>query len=179
MAPDELMLHRSGEGRTPSNFADVRAFHEKFELGKDRLPRPGFVSPELTEFRTKFMQEELDEFKEAVLQDDLPQAFDALLDLVYVALGTADLMCLPWQSGWDEVQRANMNKVRARRAQDSLRGSTFDVVKPKGWTPPQIDKVLEIFNNGITQKLQASEEIPQLDKPRRDGLNDGERSSSR
>ena len=40
--------------------------------------------------------------------------YDALIDLTYVAMGTAYMMGLPWQDLWDEVQRANMSKVRAK-----------------------------------------------------------------
>jgi predicted HAD superfamily Cof-like phosphohydrolase len=65
---------------------------------------------------------------------------DALIDLVYVALGTADLMGLPWEKMFEEVQRANMAKERAKSADESMaktgRGHVLDVVKPAGWTPP-------------------------------------------
>jgi predicted HAD superfamily Cof-like phosphohydrolase len=77
-----------------------------------------------------------------LFQQDLPKIFDGLIDLVYVALGTAQLHHFPWADGFAEVQRANMTKERATRAEQSTRGSTFDVVKPAGWTPPNIIEVL-------------------------------------
>lgn len=133
-----------------SNFEDVGEFHEKFDLPFVRevmleSPRPSW-DHELLEFRTKFMQEELDEFTEAVEDHDHAKAFDALLDLVYVAMGTAHIQGYPWQAGWSEVQRANMKKVRAAAdGSDSKRGSKWDVVKPPGWEPPDITSVLLRF----------------------------------
>lgn len=44
-----------------------------------------------------------------------------------------------WLLLWNEVQRANMTKERTRRAEDSKRGSKWDVIKPAGWTPPDIE----------------------------------------
>jgi len=125
-----------------SNFADVRAFHEKFKLTMSGTP--SLLPPDLYHFRMNFMQEELDEFALAHKDGNLTDAADALIDLVYVVMGTAALMGLPWEALWDEVQRANMRKHRAPRAggDPTQRGGAYDVVKPEGWTPPDIAKVL-------------------------------------
>jgi len=88
-------------------------------------------------FRIKFLIEELLEYCEAVGfevqinkdawgQVDIQQirgevrsvirqedAFDSLVDLCYVALGTAYLHRFPFNEGWDRVQAANMQKIRA------------------------------------------------------------------
>lgn len=119
-----------------TNFDDVEAFHKKF--GVPLAGTPSFLDADADEFRRKFMQEELDEYTEAYMAGDMLKAADALVDLVYVALGTASMMGLPWQQLWDEVQRANMSKVRATGADDarSVRKSALDVVKPEGWKAP-------------------------------------------
>ena len=57
-------------------------------------------------------------------------------------MGTSVLMQLPWQSLWNEVQRANMTKVRADDESQSKRGSNLDVIKPAGWVGPDIKGVL-------------------------------------
>lgn len=127
-----------------TDFSDVGDFHRKFDLEavpSERPPR--LITPELQEFRLKFLQEELDELQLGYEQQDLEKIADALVDLVYVALGTAHLHGLPWGALWAEVQRANISKVRATHASQSLRGSTFDVVKPPGWRPPNVRQVLE------------------------------------
>lgn len=149
------------------NFADVGDFHRRFGLTavNHEGVRPRRPDPELLEFRVKFLCEELQEFMEGMGVDfgtfdlfkrlpmishdrhvDHAQMFDALIDLVYVALGTAHLLGYPWPHGWDRVQAANMAKVRAKAdGSDSKRGSSFDVVKPEGWTPPDIEGLLAAF----------------------------------
>ncbi|WMI34049.1 MazG-like nucleotide pyrophosphohydrolase [Microbacterium phage Finalfrontier] len=118
---------------TNSNFEDVQAFHNKFGLTED----PDVGNDEWLDFREKFMEEELQEFKDARAAGDRAGMFDALLDLTYVAMGTADGLKFPWQRGWTRVQQANMAKVRAARdGADSKRGTGFDVVKPPGWRAP-------------------------------------------
>jgi predicted HAD superfamily Cof-like phosphohydrolase len=129
---------------TSSNFEDVGDFHRKFDLHtSDRDPGPIDVTTELVEFRVRFLTEELDEFRDGIALGDHAQMFDALIDLVYVAMGTAHLFGYPWQEGWDEVQRANMMKLRATTADQSLRGGTWDVVKGPDWTPPDIAGILK------------------------------------
>lgn len=136
-----------------SNFDDVGDFHEKFGLDNVTHHGAGPRFPigehneadaaELLRFRVRFLREELQEFEDALATRDPAKAFDALLDLTYVAMGTAHLLGFPWQEGWDEVQRANMAKVRAKPdGSDSVRNSKWDVVKPSGWTPPNIARVL-------------------------------------
>lgn len=117
-----------------SMWEDIKMFHEKFLLPQNEIP--ALLEKEMFEFRMKFMQEELAEFEDACERMDIVKAFDALLDLVYVAMGTAYIMNVPWDDGWDEVQKANMMKMRALKASDSTRGSTYDVIKPKGWVAP-------------------------------------------
>lgn len=121
--------------------SDIRDFHQKFGLEYDGPPRP--LDQEMSDFRVKFMQEELDEYRTAVYAGDLPKQFDALIDLIYVALGTSYLQGFPFAKGWAEVQAANMRKVRADEAGQSKRSSTLDVVKPVGWVGPDIDSIIE------------------------------------
>lgn len=136
---------------TSQMWDDIKAFHQKFQLPS--LPEPGFADQNLMDFRIKFLEEELQEFKDSCDAGDLAGAFDALVDLTYVAMGTAYLMGLPWQNGWNAVQEANMQKVRAAHAGESKRGSSSDVVKPAGWLPPSMEK--EIQNHVLRQQLAA------------------------
>ncbi len=101
---------------------------------------------DLMDVRIKFLKEELDEFIEGWATGDHAQMADALVDLVYVALGTAHLLGYPWQEVWDAVQAANMAKERGKPdGSNSKRGSAWDVVKPEGWTPPDIATLLERY----------------------------------
>ena len=128
-----VIVRKMSNGLTPLT-EDVKAFHEKFGLGYSGPPRQ--LTGDYHDFRQGFMQEELDEYQAAHEAGDLAGQLDALVDLVYVALGTAYLQAFPFGEAWRRVQAANMAKVRVERASDSKRGSTFDVVKPPGWAAP-------------------------------------------
>lgn len=121
---------------------DVLKFQLKF--GINMPDQPVFLSREDSDFRIKFMQEELDEFAANVFDKDMHGAADALIDLAYVLYGTVLMMGLAsrWEAMWSEVQRANMAKERVKNASESKRGSSLDVIKPPGWTPPQYNFIL-------------------------------------
>lgn len=131
-------------------YADVRRFHEKFNLLVNEAPRH-LTQRKLNE-RVECMREELDEFIEACSEQDLAAQADALVDLVYFALGTAVMMGLPWQELWDDVQRANMAKVRGI----SHRGHKVDCVKPPGWVPPQTHALLKTagYDSEVHSKVE-------------------------
>lgn len=173
-----------------SDFDKVGDFHIKFGLpATGPVTTPREISPEVAEFRLRFLLEELYEIAAGYgfsfdpqlistnigndspcakcgyenpdhpqlladvdvldlvnahhcVRQSLPDIADGLIDLVYVALGTAHLHGFPWDALFDEVQRANMSKVRATHAEQSRRKSTLDVVKPEGFQPPDIVGVL-------------------------------------
>jgi len=60
---------------------------------------------------------------------------DALADVIYVALGTAYRMGLPFDEIWGAVQAANMRKVRGL----TKRGNKVDAMKPAGWVGPEAE----------------------------------------
>ena len=155
------------------NYRDVGEFHRRFHLAHaNDKTAPRLIDHALVEYRLRFLHEELEELEEGYTKRDLAKIADALVDLVYVALGTAHLHGLPWQALWREVQRANMTKERcegdhpwvtcpvggvcaewcpgpscchrcdAPRHKHSLRGNVNDVIKPPGWRPPRVHEVL-------------------------------------
>ncbi len=158
-----------------ASISQVKDFHDKYKI--PRLEKPGFLSNEDAGYRINFLFEELNEFAlncgfglmpsegDSVayvpLQDqaesmNLEEAFDGLLDLVYVALGTADMMGLAsklpidvksswatiWWEGWTRVHNANMSKVLVENKNLSKRKNRWDVVKPKGWKKPEFKDLL-------------------------------------
>jgi predicted HAD superfamily Cof-like phosphohydrolase len=119
---------------------DIEAFHKKFRLSYTGKPRA--LTKGMSDFRVGFMEEELDEYKHAVKKKDLEGQFDALIDLIYVALGTAYIQGFDFEEGWRRVQEANMSKMRVENAADSKRKSSYDVIKPEGWTPPDLSDLV-------------------------------------
>lgn len=139
----------------PHMMGDIEKFHQKFGLEYSGKPR--MLEPDLFKFRLGFMMEELKEYEDEQpklvdgltggtngepdhrqIAHGLEQQLDALVDLCYVALGTAYLQfgANVFDEAWKRVQKANMAKVRAEKKEDSKRNSTYDVVKPQGWLPP-------------------------------------------
>lgn len=134
----QALLRRTG------HLGMVTEFHAKF--GLQYLGGARMLEGELKEFRQKFMQEELNEWAEAHEEGDLEKALDALIDLQYVLLGTAYLQGLGgvFSEAFDLVHRANMAKVRASDASESKRGTSLDVVKPAGWSAPDLSRLVLI-----------------------------------
>lgn len=118
---------------------DIKVFNEKFGLMTHEGSTPVHITKRKLIERIEFMHEELGEFMKAAATQDMAGMADALIDLVYVAKGTAIMMNLPWDMLWSTVQRANMDKVRGA----TKRGHAVDVMKPEGWVPPHIDEVLD------------------------------------
>jgi predicted HAD superfamily Cof-like phosphohydrolase len=134
---------------TGNYFDDVGQFHAKFDLPLANsfvlLPylaatpsdvrRPSLPAADEIRYRTNFMLEELEEFVAACRLDNLHDAADALADLVWVALGTAHHLGLPFDAIWAEVRRANLAKdvgppdPAHKRPGERIR-------KPPGWTAP-------------------------------------------
>ena len=120
---------------------DIDQFHKKFGFEKnEKIGIPD--NNELVNFRTSFLMEELAEYTQAITKKDAAGALDALVDIVYIALGTAWLFNLPFEKAWNEVQKANMSKVRAK-SKSKKRGTAFDVIKPQGWQAPNIERIIE------------------------------------
>ncbi len=132
---------------------DIKEFSEKFALTYDGPPRE--LPTGLSKFRKEFLEEEVEEYSRATMlpyyeetpeqrTDRLADQLDALVDLVYVALGTAYLHGFNFGEAWRRVHEANMKKVRVEVKEDSKRGSTYDVVKPEGWTPPDLRDLVDV-----------------------------------
>lgn len=119
---------------------DVRAFHVRFSVPMNEKPGP--IADKSTQvFRLGFLEEELNEYEDAINAGDMAKAFDALIDLVYVAHGAALIHGFPWDEGWARVQAANMAKVTAAELGIPGRHAT-DVVKPAGWLPPDLSDLV-------------------------------------
>lgn len=114
-----------------TNFEMVKEFHDKFELTQD----PNNL--DYQKARIAHMTEELTEYVKAVKNEDREAQLDALVDLVYVALGTAHIDAFEFDRAFEAVHIANMKKIR----QPSER-SEWDVVKPEGWTAPDLKEFI-------------------------------------
>lgn len=116
----------------------VREFHKAFGHPVADQPQPMLPSRALK--RVKWMHEEIDEFLHSTLEskdtvDTITGQADAMIDLIYFALGTLVEMGVKPEELFNIVQRANMAKLHADgKAHYNADGK---VVKPAGWQPPE------------------------------------------
>lgn len=110
--------------------AMVREFHVAF--GHPVAGAPLLLTRERVACRSKWMAEEVEEFRQAATVED--QA-DAMVDLLYFALGTLVELGVEAEPLFHIVQRANMAKLwpdgRPRLDQDGK------VRKPPTWQNPE------------------------------------------
>lgn len=133
-----------------THFDDVEGFHMHFQIAYRGKPRA--LPDDMEEFRIARLQEEVDEYKEALVLvnrgvevgdparvvSGLEKALDALVDVVYIALGNAHLHGFDFNEAFARVHRANMAKVKAGDGYLHLSkyNNAKDIVKPPGWEPP-------------------------------------------
>jgi predicted HAD superfamily Cof-like phosphohydrolase len=118
-----------------SLFDMVAQFQEKFGQIYDGPPRLLEMNELL--FKLSHLDEELEEL--SVAHSDLEGQFDALIDTVYVSLGMAYRMGLPFDEGFRRVHEANMKKELASAENPGKRGNPLDIVKPVGWEPASLE----------------------------------------
>ena len=136
-----------------SMFDDVVNFHQKIlEVEPEMFPT--WRGEDWIFERLRFLQEELDEMFSAAQSKDMVGVVDALLDTVYVALGTMYMMGIPVQSCWDAVQRANMSKVKGV----GKRGNKIDAIKPSSWIGPEREIEAAIESARLTPTKHATDD---------------------
>lgn len=107
----------------------VRHFHEVF-LG-DCQTSPTVPDQANLETRSRLLAEETDEFIKAAQRRDLVAMVDALADVMYVILGTANVLGIDLEPVFAEVHRSNMTKSQPE-------GTDRKPTKGLHWSPPDI-----------------------------------------
>jgi predicted HAD superfamily Cof-like phosphohydrolase len=123
----------------PDFCQDIDDFHAKFGLRQGTAKAK--LDPHEWELRHKRLKEELDEYLEAVAAGNDVATLDALVDLVYIALGTAYRRGWDFGEAWTRVHEANMEKERGEE-HNSKYGSSFDIIKPEDWQAPVLDDLV-------------------------------------
>ena len=85
---------------------------------------------------TNLIIEEQQELLEATLSDDRVEQLDALIDILVVTVGAIHSMGADAEGAWKEVMMTNFAKIgedgKVRKREDGK------VLKPTGWTPPDL-----------------------------------------
>jgi len=119
-------------------YEDVKDFHLAFRQRVGNAPYlPG---EEERILRRKLLKEEFYEYLDGEDKNDIVEIADALADLIYIACGTAVSYGIPLDKVFAEVHRSNMAKLVDGKP---LYREDGKVMKPAGWTPPDVKGVLE------------------------------------
>jgi len=110
-------------------FRDIREFTTKFEFDKEPFDLKKLM------FRMELLEEEFDETVQATISGDAEEWVDGHIDLIVIAVGNLLLAGVDPDHAWEQVQRANMSKVRGIKKGREQSGG-FDVIKPEGWVGP-------------------------------------------
>ena len=90
----------------------------------------------------KLIDEEVSELHQAVVDNDTVEQLDALVDILVVTIGAIHSAGFDGEGAWREVMSTNFAKIdrqlgKVRRREDGK------ILKPNGWTPPQLNKFLK------------------------------------
>lgn len=128
-----ITTHRGSEPKIivmKREWNGVREFHEKF--GHPCPKKPTMLDKKRSLSRGKWMTEEVAEF---LVAEDIYEQADAMIDLMYFALGTMVEMGLEADELFDIVQKANMAKLFPD-GKPHYNPKDGKVIKPEGWEDP-------------------------------------------
>jgi predicted HAD superfamily Cof-like phosphohydrolase len=81
--------------------------------------------------------EEFDEFIKSYLEKDDEGQLDGCMDLIWVVLGYCYMRDYDVNGAWKEVARSNLSKIDSTTGKVNKR-KDGKVMKPEGWTPPNL-----------------------------------------
>lgn len=116
-----------------SMFDDVAAFQSEVLGVQPSYNSKGFRSVHERLEGLINLQEELNELTQGIRDQNLVDCTDALIDLIYFALGELYKMGIDADVVWKFVHAKNMCKVRGT----TKRGNSVDAAKPEDWTDPK------------------------------------------
>jgi predicted HAD superfamily Cof-like phosphohydrolase len=135
--------------------ADMAAFHDRIGSQPEVIAKmPDDLIDKMWRFRLDFLNEEMTE----LIQSECPEdAVDALVDLIYVAVGTLHLFGVDVNKAWDVVQQANMQKERGVKPNRPNPFGLPDAIKPDGWETPSHEG-----NHGLVTRVFRDKTPPRV-----------------
>ncbi len=120
-------------------------FHKAFNAAIGTVAIP--PTKELIELRRSLIEEEIKETLDALDKvsnssslENYVELLDGLCDSVYVLIGTAVALGLPFTQAFNEVHRSNMSKQT--NTGEVIYRIDGKVLKPETWTPPNIWEIV-------------------------------------
>lgn len=150
----ELIRQADGQGgliKALSERLDMRqqpqsVFHDQAFFMRACGQTTSEINPAQSKLYRDLIEEEMCELKVAEVQENEVEEFDAVLDLLVVLIGYGLSRGWPMLAGWDEVMRSNMAKIDPKTGRVNKR-EDGKILKPEGWTPPNLAETLEQYQN--------------------------------
>jgi predicted HAD superfamily Cof-like phosphohydrolase len=89
----------------------------------------------------KLIEEETRELAVAIDNNDKVESLDALIDILVVTIGAIHSMGADAEGAWKEVMRTNFAKIDKKTGK-VIKREDGKVLKPDGWTPPNLKEFL-------------------------------------
>jgi len=120
-------------------YKSVKDFHIAFyqRVGEN----PELPDMKERELRGKLLTEEFKEYINAEHNNDIVNIAQELADIIYIACGTAVSYGIPLDKVFAAIHKANMNKLVDGKP---LKREDGKVIKPEGWKPADIKKIIKI-----------------------------------
>jgi len=112
---------------------EVQTFLTKFGLSYKGSPQS--LHATIKADRIKHMREEISEYSYAKNKEE---ELDAIIDIIYLAIGTGLMQGFDIEEAFKRVHQANMKRIKNPVITD--KGGIF---KPKGWQAPNLKDLVE------------------------------------
>ena len=118
-------------------YQDVKDF--QIAVGQNVGETPAFPNGPERALRMRLLEEEFNEYQQGEYNNDLENIAKELADIIYIVCGTAVSYGIPLDKVFYAVHASNMAKLVDGKP---IRRDDGKILKPEGWTPPDIKKVL-------------------------------------
>lgn len=116
-----------------SVFEDVKNFMTACDQGK---------SEQTATLYLELINEEMNELSDGVEGGSDVATLDAICDTIWTLIGYAHAKGYPIETAWDAVALSNLRKIDLRTGKVNRRADG-KVLKPEGWKPPDIARILD------------------------------------
>ena len=116
-----------------SVFEDVKNFMTACDQGK---------SEQIATLYLDLINEEMNELSDGVEGGSDVATLDAICDTIWTLIGYAHAKGYPIEAAWDAVALSNLRKIDLRTGKVNRRADG-KVLKPEGWKPPDIGRILD------------------------------------
>ena len=139
-------------GASGDMVADIEKFQRHFKFHEEKVTFTFLMN------QLNFLTEELKEAHEAIEERDADKLYDSVIDLIVVAVGTAEFMARgKTREGWVRVMNKNFQKTRGFNPKRPNSGG-MDLIKPEGWTAPDHRDIVvdlqKILDNVTDEELE-------------------------